>query len=76
MASIGDQYTYSTHQYLKDADAMHALFSDIPVAVTNTVKIAMLCNVNIELGAVHLPDFSGQNPPRLRLISQNNVIQI
>ncbi len=43
--------------YLKSGDEMHELFPDIPQAFSNTVKIAERCNVDIEFGHYHLPDF-------------------
>jgi DNA polymerase-3 subunit alpha len=43
--------------YLKDGDEMAALFPDLPEAMDNTLKIAELCNVEIEFGHYHLPPF-------------------
>ena len=36
---------------------MLELFSDIPEALINTVKIAKKCNIDLELGKFYLPDF-------------------
>jgi len=44
-------------QYLKSPEEMHALFSDIPVAVQNAVEIAKRCNMELSLGKPVLPDF-------------------
>ena len=44
-------------QYLKTPEEMHALFSDIPVAVQNAVEIAKRCNMELSLGKPVLPDF-------------------
>lgn len=43
--------------YIKTADEMSELFSDLPEAIENTVKIADMCNVEIELGKWHMPIF-------------------
>ena len=48
---------YSEEQYLKSADEMLELFSDIPEALENTVEIAQRCNVEIPLGTYYLPDY-------------------
>ncbi len=41
--------------YLRSAEEMYALFSDVPQACENTVKIAEKCNLEIPLGEVFLP---------------------
>ena len=46
--------------YLRSADEMAALFSEVPEAVQNTVAIAERCKVEIELGELHYPVF---DPP-------------
>ncbi len=43
--------------YLKTPEEMKKAFSFIPEAVTNTVKIAERCNLQLELGKYHLPHF-------------------
>ncbi len=48
---------YSDQQYLRSADEMLALFSDIPEAIENTVEIAKRCNVTVRLGEYFLPQF-------------------
>ena len=48
---------YSPQQYLKTAQEMQALFSDIPEAIENTIEIAKRCNLKIPLGKVHMPQF-------------------
>ena len=48
---------YSDQQYLKTAEEMQALFSDIPEALENTVEIAKRCNVEIQLGKYFLPAY-------------------
>lgn len=48
---------YSKDQYLRSADEMAALFSDLPSAVQNTVEISKRCSMKIELGHNYLPNF-------------------
>src|SRR5690606_30325163 len=48
---------YSDQQYLKSAEEMAELFSDLPEALANTVEIARRCNLDITLGKNFLPEF-------------------
>lgn len=48
---------YSDQQYLRTAEEMVELFSDIPEAVENTVEIAKRCNVTVRLNEYFLPQF-------------------
>lgn len=48
---------YSEQQYLRSAEEMTELFSDIPEAVQNTVEIAKRCTVNIQMGKYFLPEY-------------------
>ena len=48
---------HSAQQYLRSADEMAALFADIPQALTNSLEIAMRCNVQVSLGTYYLPDY-------------------
>ncbi|MEO8461040.1 MAG: DNA polymerase III subunit alpha, partial [Dokdonella sp.] len=48
---------YSAEQYLKSPEQMAALFADIPSALENTVELARRCNLQLEFGVNHLPDF-------------------
>ncbi len=43
--------------YLKSEREMEELFRDFPGAITNTEEIAEKCNVDIEFGHLHLPEF-------------------
>lgn len=47
----------SAEFYLKSQNEMEGLFSYIPEALENTVKIAQRCNVTLDFGTVHLPSF-------------------
>ncbi|BCA96114.1 DNA-directed DNA polymerase [Legionella antarctica] len=48
---------HSSQQYLRSAEEMEALFSDLPSAVTNTVEISKRCSLKIDLGNNYLPNF-------------------
>jgi DNA polymerase-3 subunit alpha len=52
MRMDGDTY------YLKSADEMATLFSGLPEALTNTLRIAEMCEVELEYGNYHLPLFA------------------
>ena len=43
--------------YLKSPDEMHELFSDIPEACANTVRVARACNVDLDFSKRHAPVF-------------------
>lgn len=59
---------YSEQQYLRSTQEMQALFNDIPTAITNSVEIAKRCNVQLQLGDSHLPDFP--LPPGITVADQ------
>jgi DNA polymerase III subunit alpha len=48
---------YSPEQYLRSEAEMCELFSDIPAALENSVNIAMRCNIELEFGTYHLPEY-------------------
>jgi DNA polymerase-3 subunit alpha len=48
--------------YLRSAEEMKALFSEIPEAVKNTMEVAEKCNVQIQFGQLHYPVFE---PPEI-----------
>jgi len=51
--------------YIKTPQEMEAAFKNIPEALENTVKIAESCNVELEFGKLHLPQFKvpdGRDP--------------
>jgi DNA polymerase-3 subunit alpha len=53
-----DRFRFDTDQvYLKSAEEMVSLFSHVPEAVFNTVKLAERCNVHLPLGENLLPAF-------------------
>ena len=47
----------SDDYYLKSPEEMRNLFSEVPEACDNTLKIAARCNVNFEFGKLQLPEF-------------------
>src|SRR6185369_15746759 len=48
---------FTHEQYFKSQAAMEQLFADLPSAVANTLEIAKRCNLVLELGKPHLPDY-------------------
>ena len=48
---------YSDEQYLRSAEEMAELFSDIPEALENSVEIARRCSVSLTLGQPSLPKY-------------------
>ncbi|WP_290702969.1 DNA polymerase III subunit alpha [Amphritea sp.] len=48
---------YTEQQYLRSAEEMTELFSDIPSAIENSVEIAKRCNVELDLGTYYLPKY-------------------
>jgi len=42
---------------MRSPENMMALFKDVPDAISNTVKIADMCNVELDLGTLQLPHF-------------------
>ncbi len=48
---------YSDQQYLKTPEEMATLFADLPEALENSVELAKRCNLELEFGKYHLPDF-------------------
>jgi len=47
----------SPQQFLRSAEEMAALFEDVPEALANSVEIAKRCNLELEFGTYHLPEF-------------------
>jgi len=48
---------YSDQQYLKSAEEMQELFSDLPEALENSVEIAKRCTLRLKLGENFLPNY-------------------
>ena len=57
LADKNRQKIYSKDQYLKSAEEMIDLFSDIPAAIANTVELAKRCNLENVLSKPQLPLF-------------------
>jgi DNA polymerase-3 subunit alpha len=43
--------------YLKSSEEMTALFADLPEAIENSLRIAVMCQVDLDSKGYHLPDF-------------------
>ncbi len=57
-----DRLKFETDEmYLKSSEEMAELFKTLPKAIENTVKIADICNVELEFGNYHLPEFKLPN---------------
>ena len=56
---------FSSDQYFKDSAEMAQLFADVPSAVSNTLAIAMRCNLTLTLGQPRLPEFP--TPPGITI---------
>ena len=53
-----DRLSFSGDQfYFKSGDEMDRSFSHCPEALTNTLRIAEMCDVKIDSGTYHFPDF-------------------
>ncbi len=67
----GDTY------YMRTAEEMAALFAEVPEALTNTLRIAEMCQVELEFGRPHLPVFpvpDGHTPQSyLRLLCEEGL---
>lgn len=50
-------HNYTDQQYLRDSEEMNALFVDIPEAIANVHQIVKRCNLGLELGTPHLPNY-------------------
>jgi DNA polymerase-3 subunit alpha len=48
---------FTREQFFKPQAAMEQLFADLPSAVANTAEIARRCNLVLQLGKPHLPDY-------------------
>lgn len=48
---------FSKDHYFKSTKEMQCLFADIPVALSNTIAIAISCNLSLSLGKPQLPIF-------------------
>ena len=55
----------TTEFYLKSPEEMMALFADYPEAIQSTLEIADKCNLELEIGTLHLPNYpvpEGETP--------------
>lgn len=67
------------HFYLKSEKEMEKLFSHIPQALENTVRISERCNVDFDLCTLHLPDFTApesmENHVYLRKLCEEGLMK-
>ncbi|HEV2107978.1 MAG TPA: DNA polymerase III subunit alpha, partial [Thermomicrobiales bacterium] len=57
--------TESDQLYLKDAAAMARVFGEVPEALSNTIRIAEMCDLKLEFSGYHMPHFDvpgGKSP--------------
>ncbi len=53
-----DRLKFANDQmYFKSPEEMKKLFEDFPSALENTLRIAEVCNLDLEFGKTHLPEF-------------------
>jgi DNA polymerase-3 subunit alpha len=57
LEAIKSDYTYTESQYFTSPEDMAERFHDLPEALENAGRIAQLCNVELDIGKVYLPDF-------------------
>ncbi|MFH1645287.1 MAG: DNA polymerase III subunit alpha, partial [Candidatus Omnitrophota bacterium] len=57
-----DRMRFGTEEfYFKNADEMVTLFKNVPEAISNTLKISEMCNLELDLSKYHLPHFNIPN---------------
>jgi DNA polymerase-3 subunit alpha len=70
---------YSEQQYLRTAEEMTEIFSDLPEAIETTIEIAKRCNFKLELGKSYLPAYpipdNSSEDDYLRLTSREGLSQ-
>lgn len=67
-----DRMTFETDEfYLKSPEEMSARFPNVPEAIENTVKIAEMCNVELDFSTHHLPEYTlPENADAYELLEQ------
>ena len=52
-----DRLVFQSHEfYFKSKEKMASAFSQYPESLANTMKIAEMCNVDIDVGTYHFPE--------------------
>ncbi len=73
----GQLRQFNWERYLKSPQEMIELFKDLPEAITNTVKIANRCNLNLDFSAYRFPEFKAPKPHTthgyLRLLCERGI---
>jgi DNA polymerase-3 subunit alpha len=57
MVSDEKRMCYPEGLYMKSSDEMYDLFNDMPDTLERTLEIAEKCNVELEFGKMHMPEF-------------------
>jgi len=56
LVTDGNRMKFPTQEfYFKSGDEMRALFADYPEAIEDTARIAEMCNLTMDFGALHFP---------------------
>ena len=66
---------YSEAQYLRSREEMAALFDDLPEALENTVEIAKRCNVDLQFGTYHPPDYPTTHGESLEAVLRRSATE-
>ncbi len=66
---------YSEAQYLRSEADMAVLFEDLPEALENTVEIAKRCNLDLELGIYHPPNYPTANGESLEAFLRRSATE-
>ncbi|MEW5922957.1 MAG: DNA polymerase III subunit alpha [Candidatus Zixiibacteriota bacterium] len=81
LISDHDRMRYNTDQiYFKSTEEMTELFGDYPEAIENTIKIAEACNLEMEMGHLHLPHFPIPEPHKdadeyVRFLAEQGLVE-
>jgi DNA polymerase-3 subunit alpha len=71
-----DRLSFSSDEfYFKSGDEMERSFSQYPEAITNTLKIAEMCNLKIDSGTYHFPAFKVPSDQSLAVYLEDLCVQ-
>jgi len=57
LVSDEDRMRMTSDNSMRDPDELASVFSEVPEALENTVKIAEMCDLELDLGKILIPDF-------------------
>ena len=72
---VTDRIRLSAQHYLKSADEMAELFSDLPEALENTVKIAQRCGFMVEFHPPEFPRYDCHGKTEDEVLKATNFIE-